>query len=118
MSEPLMVTPIDDLLSQKKDVNVKLYGAKSSSAYNLFYQYTQIIHNSIERPDEIPPSLYGLEDIDIESSPILMMASDEDIMRYRKGVIEQILQRNQVTERQKNNKTRNDQMRFAELSKQ
>eukprot|EP00804_Cyclotella_cryptica_P007705 CCRYP_001342-RA/>CCRYP_001342-RA protein AED:0.00 eAED:-0.00 QI:52/1/0.5/1/0/0.5/2/0/260 len=115
--EPLLETLGDTLNSKNKDVNVKLSFAKSSSAFNLFYQYSQIIQNSCETLDEIPPSSYGLEHIVIESSPILMMASDEEIITYRKAVIEQTLHRNQCIERDRTNNTKSNQRCSAEPRK-
>ena len=104
----------------EKKKKVKLTSGKTSSGYNLFYRYNHIVQLSTENEDEIPTYLFGLERVEVESSPMLLMAADEEINEYRKAEIARTLREpdsyegifgcNETLEKKRH-------MSFAELSK-
>jgi hypothetical protein len=82
-SEFAVVTPNDTDITTKK----KGKPPRSSSAYNLFYQYTRWLESNDAK--EIPSDMYGLEAVG-SSSPTVT-APDDLFKEYRKRVIEQRL---------------------------
>lgn len=80
---PMVVTPT----STERKRPVKISNKKFPSAYNLFFQYLKIVDMS--SVDDPTSSRLGLEDIDASSSR--MVASEDELNRYRKKVIKRTL---------------------------
>ena len=119
MNDFAVVSPNDPTQTTKK--KVKISTAKSSSAYNLFYQYTRALQAS-DNAKEYSPTTYGLEHVSVELSPVLISASGDEIKAYRKRVIEEVLGKcadeegaEPCKKRKKCNKVK---MNFTELSQQ
>lgn len=110
-SEIAVVTPNDTDITTKK----KGKSPRSSSAYNLFYQYTRWLESKDVK--EIPSDMYGLEAVG--SSPPTVTAPDDLIKAYRKRVIEQRLDKYASEDAcKKRKKLSSNQMSFIERSQQ